>query len=90
VPNEVVALNVTVLIAVPVVQEPIDELSAGETHVVTGATVNVNERVTAVPPLLLTAETVIGEVPAVLGVPVIVPALPLNVSPVGKVPAVML
>ena len=89
-PNEVVALNVTVLIAVYVVHDPILELLAGLTQVVTGATVNVNERVTALPPLLDTALTVIGEVPAVLGVPVIVPALPLNVSPVGKVPAVML
>jgi hypothetical protein len=71
VPNEVVALNVTVEIAVPVVHEPILLPSAGLDHVVTGVTVNVNERVTAVPPLLDTALTVIGELPAEVGVPVI-------------------
>jgi hypothetical protein len=42
VPNDVVATNDTVEIAVPAVHEPILELSAGLDHVVTGATVNVN------------------------------------------------
>jgi hypothetical protein len=90
VPNEVVATNETVLIAVPAVHDPILERFAGLDQVVTGVTVNVNERVTALPPLLDTALTVIGEVPAEVGVPVMVPAEPLNVSPVGRVPAVML
>jgi hypothetical protein len=53
-----VATKVTVEIAVPAVHDPIDP-AAGLTQVVVGAlTVQVNDRVTAVPPWLETALTV--------------------------------
>ena len=67
------ALNVTVLIAVPAVHDPILLLSAGETQVVVGAlTVQVKLRVAAVPPASLTADTVkLCAEPVCVGVPVI-------------------
>jgi hypothetical protein len=72
VPDVAVAEKVTVLIATPVVHEPIELLSAGETQVVTGTTVQVNALVTAVPPPLLTALTVkLCAEPVCVGVPVI-------------------
>ena len=53
-------------------------------------TVNVKLRVTALPPELDTADTTIGEVDEVDdGVPVMVPAEPLNVRPAGSAPDVI-
>jgi hypothetical protein len=53
--------------------------------------VNVKLRVGAVPPPDDVAATTIGEVDVVdVGVPVMVPAAPLNVKPAGKLPDVIL
>jgi hypothetical protein len=90
VPEVAVADNVTVDIAVPEVHEPILELAAGETHVVTGATPKVNERVVLPPAVELAATTNELVATAVVVVPEMTPLAEPRLSPEGNEPEFIL
>jgi hypothetical protein len=82
--------RVTVLIAVPAVQDPMLLLAAGDTQVVTGTVVRLNERVALPPAVELAATTNVLVATVLVVVPEITPLAEPKLSPEGNDPEFML